>query len=256
VGRYRFIDNAAMYSFPATSIPSGTPCAIGLLGFTNTATAGSYSSTITTYTAAPSVVDSATSPTLTILSPSQSVVISAAVDPELTFTVNAVTSSSSCNGATTTVSSSSTAVNLSRLSSTAQHPIGAQSLVITTNAANGYTVYMSGATSTMIGTASSHNFSNIAAGGASNASPQAWPSNVEAFGYTSDDATLGTGTPNRFTASGPKWAPISTTRYEIMYANAATAADTNCVGFQASSGTTTPADQYNISVRYTAVPNY
>src|SRR5690606_3202855 len=104
-------------------------------------------------------------------------------------------------------------VDLGRISSNTQHPIGGQSLNITTNAPNGYTVYVSSGTSNMVGQATARNYTNIAA---VNSAPIVWPADgTEAFGYHTSDTSLGTGTANRF--NGSKFAAVATSNAEVMY---------------------------------------
>jgi alpha-tubulin suppressor-like RCC1 family protein len=177
--------------------------------------------------------------------------VSFGIDPSLTFTVATVAAAPGCGDVTTTVASTTNAVNLGHLSSTASHPIGGQRLTVQTNAANGYTVYAS-YSAAMIGASSGHTLLDV---GGSNASPVTWPANTEAFGYTTESNSL-SGTPARF-HSPAKWAALTTTGQEIMR-NATTppsGGDTNCIAFQMSQADITPADvAYTTSVRYSVVP--
>jgi alpha-tubulin suppressor-like RCC1 family protein len=179
------------------------------------------------------------------------VAVSLSMDPILTFTVSAVTGALSCGDATTTVASATNTVNLGHMSSTAAHPIGGQSLNVATNAASGYTVYVS-YSAAMSGASSGHPFANV---GGTNASPAAWPSNgTEAFGYTTESSSL-SGTAGRFHSN--KWAALTASGQEIMR-NTTTpgaAGDTNCIAFQASEAANTPADAaYTTTVLYSVAP--
>src|SRR5450759_3042320 len=173
------------------------------------------------------------------------------VDPSLTLTVATVAAAPGCGDVTTTVASTTNAVNLGHLSSTASHPIGGQRLTVQTNAANGYTVYAS-YSAAMIGAGSGHTLADV---GGTNASPVTWPASTEAFGYTTESNSL-SGTPARF-HSPAKWAALTTTGQEIMR-NTTTppsGGDTNCIAFQMSQAGITPADvAYTTSVRYSVVP--
>jgi hypothetical protein len=177
---------------------------------------------------------------------------SVTIDPALTFTITPVTASTVCGDPTTTVASSSNVVNLGHLSATTAHPIGGQSLNVSTNAAAGYTVFVSYGAA-MSGVSSGHSFADVSG---TNASPAAWPANgTEAFGYTTQSSSL-SGTAGRFHTNA--WAALSTTGQEIMR-NVTTpgpTGDTNCIAFQASEASATPADTYSTTVRYNAVASF
>jgi Regulator of chromosome condensation (RCC1) repeat len=186
------------------------------------------------------------------LVPVAGVALSFGMDPQLTFTVSSVAGALGCGDVTTTVTSASDAVPLGHTSSAAAHPIGGQSLNVMTNAASGYTVYISYGAA-MLGTSSGHTFANM---GGTNASPAAWPANgTEAFGYTTESNTL-SGTAARFHSN--KWAALTTTTGQEIMRNAAmpgTNGDTNCIAYQASVAGITPADAaYSTTVLYSVVP--
>lgn len=173
--------------------------------------------------------------------------ISASVDPTLSFTVNSVGSAQSVNGSTTTAASTSTTVPFGTLS-LASNRIVAQDLAIGTNAQNGYTVTVAYTGAFTNGT---HNLTNHSG---TNASPTAFSAaGTEAFGYTTADTSLGTGTANRF--QGGNWAALSTTPAEIAYSSAAVS-ETIRTGFQAGISATTPAGAYTTTVVYTATATY
>jgi alpha-tubulin suppressor-like RCC1 family protein len=176
--------------------------------------------------------------------------VSATVDPALTFTVSTVAASAPCGDVTTTVASATNVVPLGHLAITAQQPIGGQSLNVATNAANGYTVWVS-YSAAMSGVSFGHTFAAV---GGTNASPAAWPGEgTEAFGYTTQSNSL-SGTAGRFHSN--KWATLTGTGAEIMR-NATTpgaGGDTNCIAFRASKAINTPPDTYSTTVLYAAVP--
>src|SRR5450759_4260350 len=177
--------------------------------------------------------------------------VSLGIDPSLTLTVSSVAGALSCGDATTTVASATNAVNLGHLASTAAHPKGGQSLNVMTNAASGYTVYVS-YSAAMLGASSAHTFVNVSG---TNATPVVWPANnTEAFGYTTESSTL-SGTAGRFHSN--KWAQLTTSGAEIMR-NTTTpgvAGDTNCIAFQVSQADITPADAaYTTTVLYSVLP--
>lgn len=86
-------------------------------------------------------------------------------------------------------------------------------LTVSVNAYGGYTVHVREGTELI-----DHRGNAFDDVSGSNAAPAAFPGPaVEAFGYTTDDATLGTGTADRFTSGGPKWAGLTTTNAEVAY---------------------------------------
>jgi hypothetical protein len=70
----------------AVSVSSGIPIYIELSGQTNTATPGSYTTTVTTLTAAPATIDTATSPTVTLAA--NNTAVSVTIDKSATFTID------------------------------------------------------------------------------------------------------------------------------------------------------------------------
>lgn len=176
--------------------------------------------------------------------------LSATVDPTLSFSIAAVNSGGTVNGATTNITTTSTTIPLGSLS-TGSNKIAAHDLTIGTNAQNGYTVTTKYTGALASGT---HNMTDHTG---TNASPSTFSSaGTEAVGYTTEDATLGTGTAARFTSSGGnKWAGFSSTAYEVAYSNASVS-ETVRVGYQAGIAATTQAGSYTTTVVYTATPTY
>jgi hypothetical protein len=173
--------------------------------------------------------------------------VSATVDPTLSFTVNSVASAATVNGATTTVTTSSSTIPLGTLS-TGANSIAAQDLTVGTNAQNGFTVTVKYTGSL---TSGSHNMTDHTG---TNAAPTAFSAaGTEAFGYTTEDFTLGTGTAARFSANN--WAGLTTSPLEVVY-NAGAASLTTRVGYQAGISATTPSGSYTTTVVYVATPTY
>lgn len=177
--------------------------------------------------------------------------VSLTVDPSLTFSIAAVNSSQNVNGATTSVTSTTTTVPFGTVTTSA-NAIAAHDLSISTNAQSGYTVYIR---DTQPPTSGSNEIDDHSG---SNASPSTFSSaGTEAFGYTTNDTSLGTGTTDRFTSSGGnKWAAATTTNAEVAYSATASASDTIRVGYQVGIAGNTPAGTYTSSVILTAVPIY
>jgi hypothetical protein len=169
------------------------------------------------------------------------------VDPELSMTVDG--NNSSCNGVSTNSTSSGDAVNM-RWGPAQPNPVAAQNLTVDTNAEGGYTIY---ARATQPLTSGSETIAHL---GATNLSPAGFPGSGEGFGYTTDDASLGTGTANRFTSGGAKWAGLSVANAEVAFHPSTAISVTNCVGYQLRAQGSTAAGLYETSVAYTAVGNF
>jgi hypothetical protein len=172
--------------------------------------------------------------------------VSITIDPTLTFAVAGVASSGTVNSATTNVTTTSTTIPLGT-PTTLQNQIAAQDLSVSTNAGGGYTVYIRY-------TAAPTSGSNVLADhtGTNSAPTTFSAAGTEAFGYTTADTTLGTGTAGRF--SGNKWAGFTTSNAEVAYDAAPVTSQTTRVGFQVGIGITTKAGNYISTVIYTCTP--
>jgi len=177
--------------------------------------------------------------------------VSVTVDPSLMFTIAGAASGTVCNGATSNQTTTGATVPLGRVS-TSTNRIGVQNLAVTTNAAMGYTVLTR---STGVLTYSTANIDDHLG---TNATPTVFPAAgaLEAFGYTTNEAALGTGTANRFTSGGAKWAGFTGSNLEVAYASGPVtgASGQNCIAYQAAIDGLTPAGTYLTTVIYTAAP--
>lgn len=175
--------------------------------------------------------------------------VSLTVDPAMSFAIAAVAGSQSVNGVTTTVASTDGTIPFGTVTASA-NSVAAHDLTVTTNAGSGYTVYTR---YTQAPTNGSHSITDWTG---SNASPTTFSAaGTEAFGYTTNDATLGTGTAGRFGSS--KFAAFTTSNLEVAYSNAAVTSETTRVGYEVGISGTTPAGTYNNStVIFTATPAY
>ncbi len=170
------------------------------------------------------------------------------VDPTLSFTVNDVAASQSCNGATSTQASTSTTIPFGTVTAAA-NSIVCQDLIVATNAGNGYTVYIRYTGQPTTGTF------NIANHSGSNASPSAFSAaGTEAYGYTTNDATLQASVVSRFITN--LWAANTTTNAEVAYDAASVSSQTTRVGHQVGISGTTKPGTYTTTVIYTATPVY
>lgn len=174
--------------------------------------------------------------------------VSMMIDPTLSFTVSAVSASQSVNGATTTAMSTSTTIPFSTVTSSA-NAVVAQDLTISTNAPHGYSVALRYSGAPTNGTTQIPDHSG------SNASPSSFSAaGTEAFGYTTNDATLGSGTAARFISN--KWAAATTSDEEVAYSGTAVSNQTTRVGYQAGVSGSTAAGTYITTIIYTATAVY
>jgi hypothetical protein len=182
----------------------------------------------------------------------EDVTVTATVTEAMDFTISAVGATENVNGATTNVATSTgTAVPFGDISISANR-IAAHDLTVTTNAVGGYTVTIQYTGALTKGSDTIDNISH------SNASPGAFTSaGTEGFGYTTNDATLGTGTASRFTSDdGDKWAAFTTSPLEVAYNDGPVASQVTRVGYQLSVAPTTANGAYSTTVTYTATPSY
>ncbi len=174
--------------------------------------------------------------------------VSVSVDPSLTFSVAGTASSTACNGATSNVTTTSSTFGTVTSST---NKIAVQNLTVTTNASSGYTTYVRYTAPPTSGS------NTIADHSGTNASPTAFSAaGTAAFGYTTNDATLGTGTANRFTSTPDVWAAYTTSNAEVAYSATGASSQTTCVGHEVGISGTTPAGSYTTTVVYTATPVY
>lgn len=180
--------------------------------------------------------------------------VSLTVDATLSFNIAAVNSGSpvdSASGPNTTVTTTDGTIPFGTVTTSA-NSIAAHDLTITTNAGSGYTVYTRYTQAPTNGAASIDDLATY-----TNASPGSFSAaGTEAFGYTTNDGVLGTGTTTRF-ATTPQWAAFTTSNLEVAYSAAAVSSQTTRVGYEVGISGTTPAGLYNNStVIFTATPAY
>lgn len=179
--------------------------------------------------------------------------VSLTVDPTITFNVALVGTSESVNGATTTVATTDGTIPFGTVSASA-NAIAAHDTTVTTNAGTGYTTYIRYLATPSDG---SNDIDDVSPG--TNGSPQDFSAaGVEAFGYTTNDVTLGdTGDGvARFTTPTNQWAKFTTSNAEVAYNAAAVAAQTTRIGYQVGVSNITPASTYLATVIITCTPQY
>lgn len=177
--------------------------------------------------------------------------LSLTVDNTLSFTVNSVASSAGCDGTTTTQASTATTIPFGTVTS-GSNSVVCQDLTAATNATNGYTIFARY-------TAAPANAlsQTIADWTGTNASPTVFSSpGTEAYGYSTNDATLGTGTANRFTNVSQKWAAMTTSNAEVAYEAAGVTSTTYRIGHQVGVSNITRPGTYTTTVVYTCTPVY
>jgi hypothetical protein len=178
--------------------------------------------------------------------------VSFTIDATLSFSINAIAGSTSCDGTTTTSASTPTTIPFGSVTA-ASDSVVCQDLRAATNASNGYTIYLAY-------TGPPQSLSNSIAGApGSNASPAAFPAaGVEAYGYSTSDTALSTtfGASNRFTSPSQEWAAATTSNAEVAYQPSGVGITDYDIAHQAGVSTVTHAGNYTTTIIYTCTPIY
>jgi hypothetical protein len=185
--------------------------------------------------------------------------LSLSVDGSLTFTVSGLTPTDTCSDGSTNPSVTSTSTTIPFGTVVAATPKTAcQKLTASTNATNGYTIYLrytappTNATSDSITDASGTNnapatFASVNAQGA--------------YGYSTSDTTLtgsagtGAGQNNRFT-TGTLYAKATTTNAEVGYEATGVSSTDYIVSHKVVTTLTTKPGAYSTTIIYTCTPVY
>jgi hypothetical protein len=228
---------------------SGATFVIG--GITNSSVADTaYYYTLSTY----NNVDCATSPVdnaKVMFINTNGSTLSLTVDQTLSFTVNPVLTATSCNGTTTTQTSTATTIPFGTVSA-ASNGVVCQDLTAATNATNGYTIYSRYTSAPTNGLGQT-----IADWTGTNVAPTTFSAaGTEAYGYSTNDATLGTGTPDRFTNPAAKFAAMTTSNAEVGYEAAGVTSTTYRIAHEVGISLTTKPGTYQTTVIYTCTPLY
>lgn len=253
--------NAFRVVVTTPSTQSTQAVTMSFTGVTNPSTIDTtYYARITTYSDTGSTVIDGTDAVAFAILTTTSIAVSATVDPTLTFSVAAVSSGGSVNSATTNITTTASTVPFGTLSS-GTPKIGAHDITVTTNATSGYTTTVKGTTNPVLVSGSN----NIDEFTGSNASPATWSApagssnsvNTGYFGYTTNDASLGTGTATRFTSSGGnKWSGTTTSPLEVAYSAAGVSSEVTRVGWQAEVNALQAAGSYTGTVILVTTPTY
>jgi hypothetical protein len=216
------------------SVAANIPIYVSFTGLTNTSTAGSYTSTITTQKSGPSTVDSAASGSVTFGSSSTGVTVT--VGQTLTFTNN--------------TPSFSLAVDPSMLNN-----IQNQAVVLTvqTNAASGYTLAASD--TGLSRTAPAYTIPAVSSGpgtGVASFPTSGWGASATVSGGGTDGATLATG------LAGSKWVGYPSTAANLLTATGptGTTADTLTLTDQVAVDYTVPDGTYADTITYVVTPTF
>jgi hypothetical protein len=193
-----------------------------------------------------------------------SISVTANVAPSFAFTVAPVLTGQMVNNIATTVDTTATTIPFGDVLPGGAAVTAAHDLTVSTNAEGGYTVTVKATDPPLVDTINTNN--NIDNFSGSNATPATWSApagatkniNTGYFGYTTNDATLGTGTADRFTSSANQWAGFSTSPEEVMYNSSATsfAGQTVRIGYQVQVDGYQPPGSYAGTITLVATPTY
>ena len=178
------------------------------------------------------------------------VVSTATVAPQITFSIAGVALNTVVAGVTTTIGTTANNISFATLP-VGSSVIAAQTLTVSTNATGGYTT-------TLVQDGNLRNASNqISAVAASNAAPAAWPSGITtgAFGYHTTAATLCTGSASRF-SSNNTYAAATTTPSEVACSSGAVGATATSIVYQLQIGSIQQQGSYANSITYITTAVY
>ncbi len=182
--------------------------------------------------------------------------VTATVPSYMVFTVYGI-NSGTVNGTPVNIVSAPTDVNFGIING-ANNRVAAQELEVRTNASGGYTVTIQYTANLSSGIDTINNFTGT------NTAPAPWNtppgSGTEGyFGYTTEDFTLGTGIPDRFSTN--LWSGFTSAPLEVMYHNTpvdGTIAGIGVtrIGYQLEITNFQPSGTYTSDVTYICTPVY
>jgi hypothetical protein len=181
-----------------------------------------------------------------------SVVASAStVNPTLTVSISGVAASTVVASQTTNIATTATSVAFSSLQN-GSIKIGAQQVVVSTNANAGYAVSIA-----QDHDLSKTNGSTISAVTAINSSPASWPSGITLarFGYHTTDATLCTGNASRFSLDNT-FAAATSSPSEIACNTGPASNDTTYIVFKVEIASLQAAGNYQNNITYVTTAQY
>ena len=217
----------------AVAVPAGIPIYIEFGGLTNSSTAGSYTTTITTKTSAPATIDTAATPAVTLAANNTAVTVNLA--KSLTFTVDTTAFELDMDPSLGALADQSATVGLT----------------VQTNANSGYTLSVADSANGLQSSGTGNPVSPKVSTG--KATSVAWPG-APAWGYT----VTGTGATIDSAFTGSKYAGY-TSGGETIASRAGTTggtADTISIANRVAINYTSASGVYSDTVTYTVTPNY
>jgi len=217
----------------AVSVAAGIPIYIELGGLTNSSTAGTYTTTVTTQTSTPSTIDTGTTPSVTLTATNTAVTVSIA--KSLTFAVN----------------NSAFALDMDPSLPALADQTANVGLTIQTNANSGYTLTVADAATGL--QSSSTGTPAIAKVSTGKATSLAWPG-APKWGYT----ITGTGPTIDSAFSGSKYAGYTSAGETVASRTGPTGgtADSITIANRIAIDYSVPAGVYTDTLTYTVTPSY
>jgi hypothetical protein len=217
----------------AVSVSTGIPIYIELSGLTNTSSAGSYTTTITTQTSAPATIDTAASPTVAFAANNTAATVSVA--KSLTFTIDTTAFELDLDPSLPALADQTSTVGLT----------------VQTNANSGYTLTVAdNATGLQSAATGNPTIAKVSTG---KATSLAWPG-APKYGYT----VTGTGATIDSAFSGTKYAGYVSTGEQVASHAGSTGgtADTISIATRVAIDYSVQAAIYTDTITYTVTPNY
>ena len=217
----------------AVSVSTGIPIYVEFAGLTNSGTAASYTTAITTQTSVPATIDTGTTPAVTLAANNTAVTVTVA--KSLTFTVNTTAFELDMDPSLAALADQTAAVGLT----------------VQTNANSGYTLTVADVAAGLQSSSSGNpTIADVSAGKASSVT---WPG-APKFGYT----VTGTGATIDAAFSGSKYAGYVAAGEQIASRTTSTggSADTITITNRVAIDYSVPAVVYTDTITYTVTPNY
>ena len=215
------------------SVTAGTPIYLSFGALTNSGTAGSYTTVITTQTSAPATIDTGTTPAVTLAANNTAATV--AIAQSLTFTVNKTAFELDMDPSLAALADQSATVGLT----------------VQTNANSGYTLSVAdSATGLQSSSTGNPVIPKVSTGKATSV---AWPGAPD-WGYT----VTATGATADTAFAGTKYAGYTSGGETIATHGAATGgtADTITIANRVAIDYSVPSGTYSDTITYTVTPNY
>ncbi len=178
-------------------------------------------------------------------------------DPSMTFTIGGVSSGTSTNGVSTTATTTYNTIPFGHIIINDVN-YAAQQLTVTTNAPNGYSVYMKVSTQ-LTGIYTGTLVSPFSGNSATWASPQSWRvptgttngTDTMWFGANTSDTRV-----SGWSSASAKFGPANSTNNVVMYSSSADTGTSAYVTYAIEGNIYQDPDTYSGNIEYTIVPNY